>query len=213
MLKSMGAKNVSVLNGGFPAWKKEGRPIEEGPMTGAYQKETKAFSAKAHKQSFLNFRDINRIIAGVDREDILILDARSIDRFAGHTPEPGKKSGHIPTSVSLHHKHLLKEDGIHMKTGSELQKAFEDRKIDITKPIVSTCGSGVTAAIINFGIACLQYERFDDELDPDFQPLRLYDGSWAEWGSREESKVATIKGEVYQEKGHMSDRISPHTFR
>ena len=208
MLKSMGAKNVTVLNGGFPIWKKEGRPVEEGPMTGAYQKETKAFSAKFNKQSFANFRDINRIIAGVEQEDVLIVDARSIDRFAGHTPEgPGKKSGHIPTSISFHHKHMLTEDGLSMKPINALRKAFEDRKIDITKPIVSTCGSGVTAAIINFGIACLQYEDFEDELDPNFQPLRLYDGSWAEWGSREESKVATIKGEVYQEKGNTGNRL------
>merc|ERR1712045_522893 len=110
------------------------------------------------------------------------------------------------------YKRLFKEDGIHFKEVKELKQVFVDRKIDITKPIVSTCGSGVTAAIINFGIACIQYERFDDELDPDFQPLRLYDGSWAEWGSREESRVATTQSEVYMEKGNTTHRISPNKF-
>eukprot|EP01084_Bolivina_argentea_P127826 226030_1 len=172
MLKSMGARHVTVLDGGFPLWRQQGRPIEEGPMTGTYQKESKAFAGKLHKQSFASYRDMNRIIAGVDGDDVLILDARSVDRFG---------DGHIPTSVSLHFKHLLKENGLEFKTASELRTVFKDRKIDITKPIVSSCGSGVTACVINFAIACVQYEDYPDELDPDFQPLRLYDGSWAEW--------------------------------
>ena len=206
MLKSMGAKNVSVLNGGFTVWKKEGRPIEEGPMTGTYQKETAAFAAKFNKQSFANYRDMNRIIAGVAGEDVLIVDARSMERFAGHIDEgPGKKAGHIPTSLNLFYKRLLKDDGLHLRSVDELKRVFDDRNIDIKKPIVSTCGSGVTAAIINFAIANIQYEMIEDEMDPGFQPLRLYDGSWAEWGSREDSRIATQSVENQSEHG---DNIS-----
>ena len=213
MLKSMGAKNVSVLDGGFPIWKKEGRPIEEGPMTGTYQKEKNAFSAKFNKKSFANYRDINRVIAGVGEEDgVLIVDAREMNRFAGKIDEgDGMKAGHIPTSMSLHYKLLLQDDGLHFKQVNELRKVFKEKKIDITQPIISTCGSGVTAAIINFAIACIQYEDYEDELDDGFQPLRLYDGSWAEYGSRPDTRIATLDLETQAEKGHTHFRGDPRS--
>jgi len=137
MFKAMGAKNVCLLNGGFPLWRKENRPIEEGPMTGAYQTEKKAFTARFNRFSIADLGRIKRIVAGT--EDALIVDARSPDRFSGKLKEtnPALRSGHIPGSVSLYYELLLDDTKMCYRSVSELRSIFEKYGIDIKKNLSS----------------------------------------------------------------------------
>jgi len=188
MLKTFGAKNVAILDGGFKTWKKEARPIEEGPMTGAYHSEKKAFSAKKNSKSIATVKDIQRIIYGVD--ECQLVDARASDRFLGLVEDPykellGTQPGHVPGAINLPFKKLLVEDGLRYKPVNDLRKVFKDHNVDINKPIIAMCGSGVTACIINFGMHLVQWEDYRGDLNL-FPPLRMYNGSWAEWGSRKD---------------------------
>lgn len=195
MLRAFGAENVCVLDGGFPLWRKEGRPIEEGPMTGAYQSETKAFSAKLSRGCIADVRNIQRFLIGVEGEDLQVIDARSESRFLGREDEGlNVKKGHIPGSISLHYKLLLNNDGCTLRSADDLKRIFFDSKVDISKPMITTCGSGVSAAMINFALSVVQWESMVDgeldEMSDDLQPMQLYDGSWAEWGRLPQSAVA-----------------------
>mmetsp|Transcript_47696 Transcript_47696/g.58633 ORF Transcript_47696/g.58633 Transcript_47696/m.58633 type:complete len:332 (+) Transcript_47696:40-1035(+) len=189
--KTFGAKNVHILDGGYPLWKLENRKIETGEMTGGYQYERKAFSAKdGTKNSIIDLKGIHKILMGVQK-DITIVDARHFDRFTGKQDAgPGLRSGHMPGAYSLFYKRLLTPDGYKFKSVNELKQEFINSKIDINEPIVTTCGSGVTAAIINFAIHLIQYNEYSD--DNNFPKMTLYDGSWAEYGSRTDTPIKKI---------------------
>ncbi len=170
----MGKTDVAVLDGGFPKWQAEGRPVEDMPPILRDRHMT------AQRQAHL-VKDVTQVAAASKLGDWQILDARSPGRFRGEEPEvrPGLRSGHIPGSLNVHYATLLNEDGT-MKQGDALRAAFEAAGADVSKRTITTCGSGVTAAIL---MLALQRLGNDD--------VSLYDGSWSEWGQFEQLRVET----------------------
>jgi thiosulfate/3-mercaptopyruvate sulfurtransferase len=126
-------------------------------------------------------RDVTQVAAAAKLHDHEILDARSPGRFAGIEAEtrPGLRSGHIPGSKNIHYASLLNADGT-MKDPEALRAVFAAAGADLAKPVITTCGSGVTAAILNLALERIGHNRH-----------ALYDGSWAEWGMYGDLKVAT----------------------
>ena len=170
----MGHNDVVVLDGGLPKWQAEGRPLESGPV----RRQERHFTARRHAGMVADLDDVRRAVASGEAE---IVDARSAERFEGRAPEPrpGLKSGHIPGSRNLPCARLLTPDG-RLKSGAELEAAFAQAGLDLSRPIITSCGSGVSAAILSLALAELGHHR-----------TALYDGSWAEWGGRDDTPIAT----------------------
>ncbi|MCB2114838.1 MAG: 3-mercaptopyruvate sulfurtransferase [Rhodobacteraceae bacterium] len=171
--KLMGKQDVAVLDGGLPKWRAEGRAIEDMPPVLRDRHIT--VSRQAHL-----VRDVTQVAAASKLGDHEILDARSAGRFAGTEPEPrpGLRQGHIPGARSVPFGSLLNADGT-MKSPDDLRAAFAAAGADLAKPAITSCGSGITAAILNLAL-----ERLGK------RDHALYDGSWAEWGMYNDLKVA-----------------------
>jgi thiosulfate/3-mercaptopyruvate sulfurtransferase len=174
MLKNFGARHVSVLDGGLPKWKAEGRPVESGVCDVRHGHFTPRFDADA-------VVDKQRVLSLLGADSHTIVDARGAARFSGAQaePRPGMAAGHIPGSRNLPQSSLFNADNT-MKRGDELRAAFEAAGVDLDKPLVATCGSGVTACVLLLGARLLGKED-----------VQLYDGSWSEWGADPATPKAT----------------------
>lgn len=174
LFRLMGKTDVAVLDGGLPKWLAEGRETEDLPPVMRDRHMT------VQRQAAL-VRDVTQVAHASKLRDHEIVDARAHDRFTGATPEPrpGLRSGHIPGAKSLPFGQLLTAEGT-MKSPAELRAAFDAAGVDLSKPVITSCGSGITAAILAFAL-----ERIGK------RDWSLYDGSWAEWGMYNDLKVAT----------------------
>jgi len=174
MLRIFGAGNAYVLDGGFDAWKLQGLPVETGKPTAPARA---SFTATVNSAAVTSFDDMRAL---VDAPTAQIADARGPGRFTGAEPEPraGMRSGHMPGALNVPFVNLL--DGGKLKPLSELRQVLESSGIDLGRPVVTTCGSGVTAAVITLALQSLGHHD-----------NTLYDGSWSEWGGRDDTPVAT----------------------
>ena len=163
-LYGLGA-SAAILDGGLPKWVAEGRATQSGPVTPATGN---AIARRAPGQ----VRTKADLIANLESHDAQVLDARGAGRFTGEEaePRPGMASGHIPGSRNLPSAALFNPDNS-MKTGDDLRQLLHDAGIDLDRPVITTCGSGVTAAILLAGLEMLGN-----------RDVTLYDGSWSEWG-------------------------------
>ena len=174
LFKLMGQNNIAVLDGGFPKWRAEGRPVEDLPPVIRDRHMT------VRRQNHM-VKDVTQVSAASKLGDYEIIDARSPGRFRGEEPEPrvGLRPGHIPGSKNVCFKDLLNADQT-MKNPVEMRQIFEAAGVDFNKPAITTCGSGVTAAVLSLGL-----ERIGKT------DHSLYDGSWSEWGMFPTVPVAT----------------------
>lgn len=165
LFKLMGKTDVAVLDGGLPKWQAGGHPLEDMPPV------VRDRHITVQRQSHL-VRDVAQVAAAAKLGDWQIVDARAAARFRGDAaePRPGLRAGHIPGSRNLPFMELLNADGT-MKDLPALKSAFEAAGIDLGKPVITTCGSGVTAAVLSLALERLGHNRH-----------ALYDGSWSEWG-------------------------------
>jgi thiosulfate/3-mercaptopyruvate sulfurtransferase len=170
-----GHDQAAVLDGGLPKWVREGRPVEAGPAA--------ASVAAAFLPEFraTRLRGVGDLMRNVASQAELVLDARAAGRFTGATPEPraGMRSGHIPGSENLPYTDLLNADGT-FRPVTEIKALFAKAGVDGSLPLVTSCGSGVTACILTLGLRLSGLPEG-----------AVYDGSWTEWGGRSDTPVET----------------------
>ena len=176
LFKLMGQMDIAVLDGGFPKWQAEGHPVEDLPPI------LRDRHMMVRRQNQM-VKDVTQVSAASKLGESEIVDARSPGRFYGKDPEPrpGLRAGHIPGSKNVFYKDLLKADDT-MKSPDEMRQVFLEAGVDLDKPVITSCGSGVTAAILSLGLT--RMGKIDHS---------LYDGSWTEWGMFPTLPIATGK--------------------
>jgi thiosulfate/3-mercaptopyruvate sulfurtransferase len=175
MFLSYGHRDVRILNGGLKKWRAEGRTVEAGEVR------AKAATFKASYDP-RRVRSIEAMIANVASRAEQVIDARAADRFEGRAPEPrpGIRAGHIPGALNVPYDSLFDAATGTMKPLDELKKTFAGAGVDVAKPIVTSCGSGVSAGVLTLALYRLGIED-----------TALYDGSWSEWGKADGPAIAT----------------------
>jgi thiosulfate/3-mercaptopyruvate sulfurtransferase len=170
--RAFGHDDVAVLDGGLSKWKAEGRPLESGEP----KPERRAFRARLQPALV---RDLTAMRENLTTRREQVLDARSAGRFAATEPEPraGLRGGHIPGSLNLPSDALLRADGT-LLVAADMRKRFEAAGVVFDRPVATTCGSGITASVLAFGLHVLGHPR-----------VAVYDGSWTEWGGRADTPI------------------------
>ncbi|MCW1839068.1 3-mercaptopyruvate sulfurtransferase [Prosthecomicrobium hirschii] len=168
-----GARDVVILDGGLPKWKAEGRPLTDEPT----RRQPAHFTARFDHGMVRDLEDVRRALAAGSHQ---VVDARPAARFAGEAPEPrpGLRSGHMPGALNVPYANLV-VDG-RLAEPAAIAAAFSAGGVDLDRPVVTTCGSGVSAAVLWLALETLGHNR-----------LGLYDGSWSEWGGHPETEVVT----------------------
>jgi thiosulfate/3-mercaptopyruvate sulfurtransferase len=174
MFRLFGHADVAVLDGGLSKWQAEGHPVDDLPVRPV----ERHFTAR---QNNLLVRDLEQMRANLTRRTEQVVDARAAGRFDATQPEPraGLRSGHIPGSLNLPHADLVAADST-LKTAAALRQRFAAADVDLARPIVTTCGSGVSAAVLSLALFTLGVPG-----------AAVYDGSWTEWGGRADTPIAT----------------------
>ena len=174
MFRFMGHADTMVLDGGLARWQAEGRPVTDMPS----RHRERHFTAR---QNNLVYRELDQMRMNLTTKREQVVDARSAGRFHATEPEPrpGLRGGHIPGSGNLHYSRLVAEDGT-LRPKDELRQLFGEAGVDLGQPVVTTCGSGVSAALLNIALFELGVHN-----------SALYDGAWAEWGAQPDTPVAT----------------------
>lgn len=178
MFRIFGHGNVRVLNGGWKRWKAEGRPVESGPAAAATPS---GFTAREPAGGVATWREV---LSAIEGKDAVVADARTRERFTGEMPSgyPGVAGGHMPGAINVPWARMIPQNGDFTFVSPEQAEAiFREAGVDIDRPVIATCGSGVTAAILAFQLARLGKADWT-----------IYDGSWHEWGQRDDLPKETV---------------------